>query len=95
VVDAPAAAAALASTLWADARTLLADRGATVATRHVAYETRAVVGEPAGAIVATARARGAGTIVMGTHGRRGVQRMFLGSVADAVVRAASVPAPAA
>jgi len=91
VVDPPAAASALAATLWAATRALLAERGAIVAARHVAYETSAVAGEPADAIVAAAQACGAGTIVMGTHGRRGLQRMFLGSVAEAVVRAASVP----
>jgi len=91
VVDAPAAASALATTLSASTRALLADRAALVAAAHIAYETCAPGGDPAAAIVATAQAHGAGTIVMGTHGRRGLQRMFLGSVAEAVVRAASVP----
>jgi nucleotide-binding universal stress UspA family protein len=30
-------------------------------------------------------------IVMGTHGRRGVAHMFLGSVAEGIIRASSVP----
>lgn len=30
-------------------------------------------------------------VVMGTHGRRGLERVFLGSVAEKVVRAAPVP----
>jgi nucleotide-binding universal stress UspA family protein len=30
-------------------------------------------------------------VVMGTHGRRGVERMFLGSVAEKVVRSSPVP----
>ena len=33
----------------------------------------------------------ADVIVMGTHGRRGLNRLLLGSVADGVVRASSVP----
>jgi len=34
---------------------------------------------------------GADLIVMGTHGRRGISQLFLGSVAAHVVRSASVP----
>jgi nucleotide-binding universal stress UspA family protein len=33
----------------------------------------------------------ADTIVMGTHGRRGVEHLFIGSVAEYVVRNARVP----
>lgn len=91
VVDAPAASSALAATFWASTRALLAARAEVAAARHVEYETSALAGEPADAIVAAAQARGAGTIVIGTHGRRGLERMFLGSVAEAVVRRASVP----
>ncbi|WP_394844159.1 universal stress protein [Pendulispora brunnea] len=38
------------------------------------------------AILEIARTRGADLIVMGTHGRRGVSRALLGSVAEHVVR---------
>jgi nucleotide-binding universal stress UspA family protein len=34
---------------------------------------------------------GAGMIVMGTHGRSGLRHFILGSVAEKVVRLASVP----
>ena len=37
------------------------------------------------------RSWGADVIVLGTHGRRGLGRMFLGSDAERVVRVASVP----
>ena len=50
-----------------------------------------VEGVPADAIVRTAKARGARMIVMGTHGRRGAARFFLGSVASRVVAAAHCP----
>ena len=46
---------------------------------------------PADAILASASAGRADLIVMGTHGRGGLGRWLLGSVADAVVRAAPVP----
>jgi nucleotide-binding universal stress UspA family protein len=43
------------------------------------------------AIVKAAQEHGFDLIVIGTHGRRGVPRLFLGSVAEKVVRAAPVP----
>jgi nucleotide-binding universal stress UspA family protein len=42
-------------------------------------------------IVARSRAVGADLIVMGTHGRRGFNRLFMGSVAERVVRLAPCP----
>jgi nucleotide-binding universal stress UspA family protein len=49
------------------------------------------IGIPVDEIVATARDRGAQPIVMGTHGRLGLSRAILGSVAEGVVRHAAVP----
>ena len=43
------------------------------------------------AIVETARELGADLIVMGTHGRRGLSHVLLGSVAERVVRSATMP----
>jgi nucleotide-binding universal stress UspA family protein len=43
-------------------------------------------GDPAHEIVAAAREWEADLIVMGTHGRQGIGRMFLGSVAETVLR---------
>lgn len=48
-------------------------------------------GLPAREIVAYAQRHGAWLIVLGTHGRTGVSRMLLGSVAEAVVRRARCP----
>lgn len=48
-------------------------------------------GVPADEILALAQTWGADLIVMGTHGRRGLARLMLGSVAEAVVRGAVVP----
>jgi nucleotide-binding universal stress UspA family protein len=42
-------------------------------------------GEPAEQIIRAGRAMKADLIVMGTHGRRGLARLFLGSVAQRVV----------
>lgn len=54
----------------------------------VAVESQVVSGVPARQIVKYARGHGVDLIVMGTHGRTGVSRALLGSVAEAVVRRA-------
>ncbi len=46
---------------------------------------------PGEVIVETAGTLGCGLIVMGTHGRRGISHLLLGSVAERVVRTASSP----
>ncbi len=48
-------------------------------------------GDPGDAIVAAADAESADLIVVGSHGRSGVSRFFLGSVSDFVVRHAHCP----
>ncbi len=51
-------------------------------------EARESVGD---AIITAAREAAADLIVMGTHGRSGLRRMILGSVAEQVVRSADCP----
>lgn len=51
----------------------------------------ALVGKPAAEIVRAAQEWPAELIVIGSHGRGGVQRVLLGSVAEAVVRHAACP----
>lgn len=48
-------------------------------------------GDPKDRLLETARAIGADLIVLGTHGRRGIERLFLGSVAENVLRRAPCP----
>ena len=48
-------------------------------------------GIPHEAIVRAARSHAAGRIVIGTHGRSGVSRLILGSVAAKVIAAATCP----
>ena len=57
----------------------------------VPCEHRLVVGSPATAIVQLAEQEGAEMIVMPTHGRTGLLRMLMGSVAEEVVRKAKCP----
>lgn len=56
-----------------------------------AITVEALVGAPAETIVRTAADRGADLIVVGTQGRHGVSRVFMGSVAERVVRLATCP----
>ena len=54
-------------------------------------ETDVRSGEATSAILEAARESGAGLIVQATHGRRGLRRWLLGSVAEAVARQAPCP----
>jgi nucleotide-binding universal stress UspA family protein len=57
----------------------------------VAVERRLCKGDAAAEIVALAADINADLIVMGTHGRKGVGRLLLGSVAESVLRRAPCP----
>ncbi|HZL86968.1 MAG TPA: universal stress protein [Pirellulaceae bacterium] len=52
---------------------------------------RLLAGDPADAIIRAAESDDVDLIVMGTHGRRGITRLLMGSVAEAVVRRADCP----
>ena len=52
---------------------------------------RIEIGDARDVIDRVAELIGADLIVMGTHGRRGVRRMLLGSIAESVVRSAPCP----
>jgi len=57
----------------------------------VEADTEIAKGYPPDAILEVARQRGADLIVMGSHGRTGLRRLFLGSVAEAVLRMSPIP----
>lgn len=57
----------------------------------VPFEHHLITGDPATAIVRFADREHVDLIVMGTHGRTGLSRLLMGSVAEAVVRRASCP----
>ncbi|MDE2490351.1 MAG: universal stress protein [Elusimicrobia bacterium] len=85
-----ASAAELYAMAERDSRSLLdsflrrAPRGARVALFSV-------VGGPAAAIAKTAERWSADLLVIGSHGRRGVGRLLLGSVAEGAARRAPCP----
>jgi nucleotide-binding universal stress UspA family protein len=50
-----------------------------------------IAGDPLLEILRHAEERGSDLVVVGTHGRTGVRRLLVGSVAESIVRAAAVP----
>ncbi|MGH9256357.1 MAG: universal stress protein [Vicinamibacterales bacterium] len=61
------------------------------ASEGVNVETNVLTGQPAHTIIEHAHAGSFDLIVMGTHGRTGFSHVFMGSVAERVVRRASCP----
>lgn len=57
----------------------------------VPFEHRLIIGDPATEVVRLAHDEHVDMIVMGTHGRTGLSRLLMGSVAEAVVRRAECP----
>jgi nucleotide-binding universal stress UspA family protein len=57
--------------------------------KRVTVET--AVGDPAGEIVRVAQEANVDLVVMGTHGRTGIEHALMGSIAERVVRRAKCP----
>jgi universal stress protein A len=55
------------------------------------YEVDVMMGDPGVEVLQAAQRLGANLIVMATHGRKGLRRLVLGSVAERVVREAPCP----
>ncbi len=77
-------------------RVVLAKAEAALRAAGVTAETKLIEAETLGqrvadAIAAEAESWPADLIVIGTHGRRGLDRLLLGSVAEGVTRVASKP----
>jgi nucleotide-binding universal stress UspA family protein len=58
---------------------------------EITVETRALIGPPERSILEIAGQVGAELVVLGTHGRKGAAHLFLGSVAERVVRTSPCP----
>ena len=69
----------------------LEDLATVVRQGKVPVETRVVTGAPSREIVRIARESDADLVVIGTHGRTGLRHVFLGSVAENVVRLCPCP----
>jgi nucleotide-binding universal stress UspA family protein len=73
------------------ARSTLADALASAKLRYPSTESAVAFGEPFQRILESVKELDIDLIVMGTHGRRGLSHVLLGSVAEKVVRLSPVP----
>jgi nucleotide-binding universal stress UspA family protein len=70
----------------------LLEAAAAIAAAHgTTAERRNLDGEPAETLLETAAAELCTAIVLGTHGRAGLGRLFLGSTTEAVLRGSTIP----
>lgn len=75
----------------ADARRLVADAVAKAQQAGLTASGETRCGVPAHQILTFAKQSGADAIVMGTHGRGGLKRLLMGSVAETVLHESPVP----
>ena len=88
----------LVATFYTEATKRLAALVEEAQATDVVHERLIVTGDPAATIMSEAAAKQVQLIILGTHGRRGVTRFLMGSVAERVLREAPcavlvVPAP--
>ncbi|WP_082223290.1 universal stress protein [Halosimplex carlsbadense] len=98
VVDATSFTGLPMESTWEGVRQVLESEGETalegvqrLAPDDVSVETETVEGTPSTEIVRYTREQPVDVVVMGTHGRGGIDRLLLGSVAERVVRKSAVP----
>jgi len=77
--------------LYSDADAAVDDVEAVAEPYDVDVTTAVVEGSPSREIIRHAERKACDLVVMGTHGRGGIDRLLLGSVAEKVVRGSSVP----
>jgi nucleotide-binding universal stress UspA family protein len=85
-----------AARTWYDRMTDRADEICAEATeqageQHCEITTATEIGRPGRTILEYAVANGIDHIIIGSHGREGVSRLILGSVAERVIRRAPMP----
>lgn len=70
---------------------LVRDATTRICPANVAVATYIGEGSPPDAILTAAHELQSDVIVIGTHGRSGLSRVLLGSVAEGVIRASKIP----
>jgi len=97
VVDTGSFATLPVETTWEGVTEMLKEEGELALSEFESMagdtpvETAVRDGNPSTEIVEYARDHACDTVVMGTHGRAGIDRLLLGSVAERVVRGSPVP----
>jgi universal stress protein A len=74
-----------------EAKQRLADEARDVLDGEIAYRMVTRVGDPTSEILRAEKELAVDLVVMATHGRKGVWRVALGSVAEKVVRSSTCP----
>ncbi len=69
-----------------EAKALVAKAAATLRSASVNVTTAVVQGDPKSVILDDAKTWGADLVVLGSHGRRGLDKFLVGSVSEAVLR---------
>ena len=80
--------------LLSEGKEIVANAQKELATRGVEGErvvTEVLDGHPAEELDAYAESHGVNLIIIGSHGRKGLDRLLIGSVADKIIRGAKVP----
>ena len=77
--------------LESEGRTSLAEAAALARAAGVEAHTHLLTASPVSGIVKAAERNNDDLIVLGTHGRTGLQRAFLGSTTEGVLRSTSIP----
>lgn len=81
----------LIDALKSQGEAILADALAKAKTANVRITTQLVFDDPVSAVTRVAQDRRASVIIMGTHGRTGLNHLFLGSTAEGILRSCSIP----
>ena len=79
------------ATLNSEARQIEIEAISKYKESEVTIETLVLEGYPSSALLDVAKNKEADLIVMGSHGRTGLKRLWLGSVAESVVQEATIP----
>ena len=74
-----------------DAAAMMEQAAVRVQQAGISFETLMIDGDPAEVLLQTIDARKCSSVVVGTHGRSNLGRLFLGSVSAALVERARVP----
>lgn len=69
-----------------EAKALVAKAADALRSAGINVSTAVMQGDPKSKIIDDAKSWGADLIVLGSHGRKGLERFLLGSVSDAVLR---------
>lgn len=75
----------------ARAKRYLSDKVRAIRSRHIESSYQVLIGDPAHSIMEFSEKENIDLVVMTTHGRSGLKRAIMGSIADVVIRESGKP----